>query len=80
VVGHEAVRNNCELQFERSSRNLRKNERNGGVFAKDWLATIGTERQGISVKTFVVEGSKNGRLSREHAAGGSKGRARVRSG
>jgi len=55
VIGHEAVRNYCELIFGPSARDLRQNEFDDRAVFKGRPSVASAKRQGIPVKTEIIE-------------------------
>jgi hypothetical protein len=55
VIGHEAVRDNCEPQIGRGSQDLREGGINALTRDERTPPPIGAERQEISVRTEIVE-------------------------
>ena len=67
VIGHEAVRNECELLFSRGALNLRTRQCDCVGVGEETCAFVRAERQEITMPTAIVERREMFRAMRPHA-------------
>jgi hypothetical protein len=78
VVGHKAVRDDCEAAFSCGAQKLRKHEVDGGAGGERAMAARRAKRQEKAVRTEVVERLQPGTL-REHGRAEEQSRCHRRS-
>jgi len=66
VVGHEAVRENCEPTLIRRARDLQQHEINDSVRGEQPGAFVRAERQEIGVEPKIIELAQMLRPARSH--------------
>jgi hypothetical protein len=66
MVGHKAVRKNCDARFSRCSQELRTHEVHDVSIGEASFAAGGAECERVPVETEVAEGAESFGVTRKH--------------